>query len=289
MEQSFGGSWTDRKLIAVEKYLRAYTTLMRSNVRAKHFTITYLDGFAGSGRGYQAAGSLFEGLDNEADEFYVGSALRALRVSPPFDHYVFVDEKAGYLEMLRETIQKSGEGLQDCQFHRSDVNSFLPKWISQLGPLDRAVVFLDPYGMQIEWKTVSLIGSSQKVDLWILIPLGQALIRMMPKTEPPESWAARLTTFLGTDEWREAFYPKSQQETLFGIEEITVRRATVECVTKFLIQRLKTAFYGVHDSPLVLENSRGVPLYLLCFAAGNPKGAKPALKIAGDLIRSGMK
>lgn len=289
MAQSFGGSWTERKLIAVEKYLRAYTTLMRSNQKAKHFTLTYLDGFAGSGQGYRAAGSLFDELDSDWDDFYIGSAMRALKVQPAFDHYLFIDEKPEYIEALRDSISKAHLDSLHCQFFRGDVNSFLPDWTNRLDRFDRAVVFLDPYGMQVDWETVRALGEAQKVDLWILVPLGQALMRMMPKSEPPDTWALRLTKFLGTDQWREAFYQKSISETLFGPEEVTQRTATVQGVKTFLIQRLKTVFHGVHESPLVLENSRGVPLYLLCFAAGNPRGSAPALKIAGDLIRSGMK
>jgi hypothetical protein len=36
----------------------------------------------------------------------------------------------------------------------------------------------------------------------------------------------------------------------------------------------------------VLLNSRNVPLYLLCFASANPKGAPIALKIARHLLKN---
>ena len=44
------------------------------------------------------------------------------------------------------------------------------------------------------------------------------------------------------------------------------------------------AFAGVAPNPLPLTNSRGNPLYLLCFACGNPKGCKPALDIATYIL-----
>jgi hypothetical protein len=34
----------------------------------------------------------------------------------------------------------------------------------------------------------------------------------------------------------------------------------------------------------LLRNSRNNPLYLLCFASGNPRGAKTAVKIAQDIL-----
>jgi len=34
-----------------------------------------------------------------------------------------------------------------------------------------------------------------------------------------------------------------------------------------------------------LRNSKGNPLYALCFAAGNEKGGSTAIKIADDILR----
>ena len=38
------------------------------------------------------------------------------------------------------------------------------------------------------------------------------------------------------------------------------------------------------ENPLRLRNSKNVPLYLLCFAVGNPKGAPTAVNIAEDIL-----
>ena len=50
------------------------------------------------------------------------------------------------------------------------------------------------------------------------------------------------------------------------------------------MKRLQGTFAGVVDNPPALYNSTNVPLYLLCFAAGNPRGAKIAVKIAQDIL-----
>jgi hypothetical protein len=52
------------------------------------------------------------------------------------------------------------------------------------------------------------------------------------------------------------------------------------------IERLCTEFAGVVEHPLILENAKHTPMYALCFAAGNPKGAPTAVKIAAHLTRS---
>jgi hypothetical protein len=51
------------------------------------------------------------------------------------------------------------------------------------------------------------------------------------------------------------------------------------------LDRLKTIFAQVAPNPLQLVNSRDIPIYLLCFAAGNPKGAATAVKIAKDILK----
>jgi three-Cys-motif partner protein len=45
----FGGSWTEEKLECLKSYLGAYTTIFTGNPRAKFYTTTYVDAFAGTG------------------------------------------------------------------------------------------------------------------------------------------------------------------------------------------------------------------------------------------------
>ncbi|MGI9165743.1 MAG: hypothetical protein ACR2G5_05060 [Pyrinomonadaceae bacterium] len=53
----------------------------------------------------------------------------------------------------------------------------------------------------------------------------------------------------------------------------------------FKLNPTSPMFAGVAENPLPLFNSRNVPLYLLCFASGNSRGAKAAIKIAQDILR----
>ena len=50
------------------------------------------------------------------------------------------------------------------------------------------------------------------------------------------------------------------------------------------MKRLQGIFAGVVDNPLTLYNSNNVPLYLLCFAAGNPKVTETVVNIAQDIL-----
>jgi hypothetical protein len=46
---SWGGSWTQEKLDAFEKYVNAYLTIMNKHRDKNHWKLIYFDGFAGSG------------------------------------------------------------------------------------------------------------------------------------------------------------------------------------------------------------------------------------------------
>ena len=55
-------------------------------------------------------------------------------------------------------------------------------------------------------------------------------------------------------------------------------------IEQYFMKCLQEIFAGVAANPLSLRNSKNVPLYLLCFAAGNPRGAPTAVKIAQQIL-----
>jgi hypothetical protein len=72
---------------------------------------------------------------------------------------------------------------------------------------------------------------------------------------------------------------------LFGTQNVFVKEANFDSIGKYFVSRLKTIFAGVAENPLPLRNSKNVPIFLLCFAASNPKGASTAVKIAQDILK----
>jgi three-Cys-motif partner protein len=94
-----------------------------------------------------------------------------------------------------------------CQFQEGDANVALEKWCQERDwRKERAVVFLDPFGMQVDWKTVVALGQTKGVDLWYLFPLS-GVVRMLTRDGIiDETWQRRLDTTLGTEDWRTRFY-----------------------------------------------------------------------------------
>ena len=232
--QRFGGLWTEQKLNALEDYLSAYLTIFTTNQKAARFTRHYVDAFAGSGlRSVRDDTPTLLDL-GEAFDFMDGSVRKVLSMDKDFHKYWFVEKDSNHAASLQQMINEDFPGRSArCQIVEGDANDFLLKWTDKLGPMDRAVVFLDPYGMSVQWTTIEKLARTQKVDLWMLFP-ASSVIRMLPKQGPPdEAWSRRLTELFGDESWRDEFYQEELQEDLFGELMAVNRNVTIDTVSNY--------------------------------------------------------
>ena len=289
-QHQFGGGWTEDKLNRLRKYFPAFTTIFTQNPRAATLRTIYVDAFAGTG--YRTASSQLTSTalplfaDEDAASLQQGSAAIALETEPPFDYYLFIEQVPERVVALQRLRQQFPHRAQQITIMQDDANTFLRQWCRETDwRTHRAVVFLDPYGMEVEWVTIEAIAQTQAIDLWLLFPLGQAVNRLLTRHGPPEeAWAQRLTRMFGTETWKDAFYRVPTQGTLFGAETTLEKDADFDAIGAFFVQRLETVFAQVVQKPRSLRNTKNVPIYLLCFAAGNPKGAPTAVKIASYIL-----
>lgn len=291
--QQFGGDWTQDKLERVRKYLHAYTTIFATNPKARKLRPIYVDAFAGSGyratrrRHVPQVDPFSEMEEADTQGFVKGSARIALEVNPPFKGYLFIEQDEDYARELCKLREEFPDKASIIEIAEADANVYLKQWCSKTDwRTTRAVVFLDPYGMQVDWELIAAIARTKAVDLWLLFPLGVAVNRLLTKDGPPPAeWRDALTRIFGTSAWEEAFYATHQTSDLFGdVTTEQVKLADFDKISRFLVERLETVFAGVAKKPLALMNSRQNPLYLLCFASANPKGAPTAIKIANHIL-----
>lgn len=183
--------------------------------------------------------------------------------------------KAEFPELAKRILIRQGDANTEMQ------DLCVKDWRS-----DRAVLFLDPYGMQVEWRTIEAIAKTKAIDLWLLFPLGIGVNRLLTKSgKIPQSWRRRLNLLLGTEDWYDEFYQVETTPTLFGDDKERVVKATMETIGRYFTNRLNEIFTGVAKEPGVLRNSANNPLYLLCFAVGNERGEEIALRIATHLLK----
>lgn len=300
-KQVFGGDWTEEKLNRVSKYLPAYVHVLKD----KGLKYAYIDAFAGTGyrelkdTELQGEGSqllLFPELaEQETQKFMDGSARIALQTEPRFNKYIFIEKDSKKIPELIKLKTEFVDLNDDITIVNDDANNYLLKLCSKDWLKNRAVLFLDPFGMQIPWSTIEAIAQTQAVDLWYLFPLGIAVNRLLTKDgNIRESWRRKLDNIFGTNDWAEAFYQpveeQNKQLSLFEIDNSPLSKkvekvANFDSIGQYFVERLKTIFPGVAEKPLVLRNSRNNPLYLLCFASANPRGAPTAIRIAQHILK----
>jgi len=292
----FGGSWTSTKLDVLAGYLKSYTTALKDKPTVEQpFRTGYIDAFAGTGYrdarvessgGPPAQSLLFPDLaEQEPQELLDGSARLALRTEPRFDRYIFIEQNTKRCAELEALKDEFPELANDISTHLGDANKEIQDLCNKDWRSHRAVMFLDPYGMQVEWRAIEAIARTKAIDLWLLFPLGIGVNRLLTRSgDIPESWRKRLNLLLGTEDWYDEFYEKQTTTDLFGDEQERVIKATMETIGGYFNNRLKEVFTGVAEEPGVLRNSTNNPLYLLCFAVGNERGKDVALRIANHLL-----
>ena len=298
-KKTWGGKWTEEKLDAFEKYVRAYLTIMNKYRDAYDWKLLYFDGFAGSGTRNQEdeeqeveiAYDLFEEEVTIEDlNVYEGAAERVVKIEGnrmrSFDHFYFVDkndESCKALEEKLESYKTNGKK----HFLNKDANETVKMLASTLRNNNdcKALAFLDPFGMQIDWVSIESL-KDLSVDLWILVPTGVIINRLLERKIDQQKGLAhadKLQSFFGMteSEIKNSFYTEAQIPTLFGEETvITKTKNSIRKIAQLYIQRLKGVFPYVTDDPLVLFNNHNVPIYHLVCASKN----KTALRIAQDII-----
>jgi three-Cys-motif partner protein len=286
----FGGQHTELKLSIVGSYLKAFTQALRSQFRE----LWYIDAFAGTGsrtvRTTEQGGGLFEQPIVELVEIRRGSAQIALEVKPKFDRVVFMESRPSYCAELRAL--KARYPGRDISIIRGDANHAIQSQIEKLSwKTTRAVIFLDPYGMEVEWNTLQVIASTQAIDVWFLFPLAglyrQATRRL---TDIDQHKRAALTRMFGSDRWEEELYPKLDKTDLFGDFEGERRRlADVADLETYVKKRLETIFPKVLK-PLALPiNTKPQRFSLfLCISNPEPKAIGLATRIGNHILKAGI-
>ncbi|MEX2492356.1 MAG: three-Cys-motif partner protein TcmP [Nitrospirales bacterium] len=289
-EHQFGGEWTTVKLKVLAHYLQSYTNALKKTPFHKF----YIDAFAGTGyrearRDDDAEPSqrlLFPDLaEPEPQSLLDGSARIALQIEPHFDQYIFIENNAEHCTHLQNLKTEFPALASKVNIFQEDANEKVQDLCNNDWQSNRAVLFLDPYGMQVEWKTIEAIAKTKAIDLWLLYPLGIGVNRLLTKSgDIPQSWRRRLDLLLGTEDWYDEFYKIEATPTLFGNDTERVVKATMKTIAHDFSTRLQGVFAGVAE-PGVLRNSANSPLYLLCFAVGNERGKDIALRIANHLLK----
>jgi three-Cys-motif partner protein len=287
-EHRFGGPHTDDKVARLGAYLQAFTIALKR----QGFELIYIDAFAGSGERTEVRPvlPLLDGDNAEPQVVTVpGSARLAIEITPPFDRLVLIEndtERHAALKQLRAT-----NPTRQIECHNRDANAVVQNlcrtthWRGTKGI--RGVIFLDPFGMEVEWATIAAIADTRALDLWCFFPLmglyrqaAHDVVKINAKKR------ALLNRVLGTDQWERTWYgtPHGPMD-LFDQPQTAIRMAGVNAIERYVKARLESVFKGAVLDPYRIYNKQGAPLASLFFAVSNPRAVQVATEIAGYILR----
>lgn len=284
--QGFGGEHTRRKLDVVSKYLSAYVTVMKK----QRFRLFYVDGFAGSGGSTSKADQV--GSDPAlfpTSDVVEGSPLRALSIEPPFDRYLFIEKAEKNVKSLNDVCSRFPD--RNYEIWPGDANEKLRQFCDGLRNhrSDRAVVFLDPFGLSVEWETICDLASTEKVDLWYLVPV-DGMSRQIKNDGSFLPGANRIDVLWGSKAWRtEAVRKVEMPQDLFGgVDERLEKNAKAKQFSEMFRDHLSSVFKGgVADTALPLGRGKRHDFSLM-FACANPSrpAHEAAMRIANHILRN---
>ena len=212
--------------------------------------------------------------DEAVVEFLKGSPRVALDIANPFTSYMFVERDPERVAELK-ALKKDYASAREITITEGDANAAIKAWLA--GNVDwrhhRAVVFLDPFGMQVPWSTIEALAQTRAIEVLVNFPLGMAIQRLLIKTgDIPKGWQISLDTFFGSPDWRELVYEKS--EGFFGPQLNKVSGSGARLLAWYR-DRLRRIF-GYVSTARLIKNTRGNPLYYLIWAGPNATGLKGA-------------
>lgn len=250
------GAWAAVKLDYLARYIDVFETSMRQKWPVRY----YVDLLAGPGKN----------VVRDSGAILLGSPLLALTTTHPFTGYFFADLSNENTKALQQRCAASPNS-QRVDIRTGDCNDLVNDIVAHIKQDDWRslnLAFLDPEGMELQWKTVAKLATVQRMDLIINYPQG-TLNRNMHQAFETEGQTS-VDGFFGDREWRNIYQDWQNSGSPLGIHRRLI---------DFYKERLQDLGYTevlrddqVGDEPLIRNAKRRAPLYRLLFASKHPLG-----------------
>lgn len=253
------GEWTEKKLEILGHYIATSSTAMAKKPWRKR---VFIDLQAGPGK-------------NRIDptgRVVLGSPLLALTRGQGYTDYRFVEQDSFLADALRKRAETTGR-VSPQDIIVGDCNAAVDGIVSEIQEIDAeyrpgtwpslSLVFLDPEGLELHWRTINLLAGALRADFIINFSTG-GLRRVAGEAfqHPESSVAERVNQFFGTQDWRDIpIRPDGSMPVNEWIE--------------FYQNRLSALGYkwGT-ESSIKIRTNYGVELYRLLFASKHDLGVK---------------
>ncbi len=268
------GPWSVWKTeVLLHTYLQRFVS---ASQKAPHRT--FIDAFAGQSRNIERA----------TGRPLPTSSRLALDVTPAFSH-VLLFELPENARDLEAALAQEYPG-REVRVFAGDCNQELGpalEWWAGLGKEGRTgphlgptLAYLDPDGLQLDWKTVETLAlfctrrdregqfiRRHCIELLILFPTGplRRLLPQPPKKEAGHRVTEQVDRLFGTDEWRRIY--RDQRAGVIRGEE-----SWIPYVDLYRHRLLTLGYKEVRG--IEVRNTKNVVLYHLIFATQHPVGVR---------------
>ncbi len=255
------GIWSEVKLAIIREYASAYAKILDATRRTSIPSLRwlYIDAYAGPG----------VHLSRTTKEVVDGSPQIALKTTPPFSEYHFIDSDPRRAEQLREI---AGDR-KDVHVYSADCNQILLEEIFPRAKYDdyrRALCLLDPYNINLKWEVIEAAGKMGSVDVFLnfmIMDINRNVLRKN-RDNAIQRKVEQLTCLWGDETWIDAAYDTTGN--LFGDPE-KVSNERFEAAWR---QRLKEkAGFKFVSKPMPMKTKTNSVIYYLYFASQKPVAA----------------
>lgn len=255
LQMRLSGEWTEKKLEILEHYIVTSSTAMAKKPWRKR---VYIDLQAGPGK-------------NRIDpvgRIVLGSPLLALTRGQRYTDYRFVEQDRDLAEALWKRAEVTGR-ISPQDIIVGDCNSAVDGIVQEIKEADSeyrpgkwqslCLVFLDPEGLELHWRTVDLLANTLRADFVINFSTG-GLRRVAGEAfqHPESSVAERVNKFFGTKDWRhiplrpDGSMPVNEwidfyQNRLSGIGYKWGTESSVKIRTNYGVELYRLLFASKHD------------------------------------------
>ena len=247
------GAWAKEKY----KHVFTYADIFASSMKQKWDCRVYIDLFAGSGRA----------RIRKTGEIVNSSAMQALKVSSPFDRYVFCDIDPENISTLKARVGKEHPE-RNVVYHVGDVNNITKEIIDSIPQYSKdfkvlTFCFVDPFNLDgMRFSTLQALSATRIMDFLVLVATDMDANRN--EVDYTTSDNESISRFLCKSDWRESWLYASQKGTQFGMFVLD----------EFTKQMMSIGYLKPRDGEDVLIRNikRRAPLYRLSFYSKNKLG-----------------
>jgi three-Cys-motif partner protein len=258
IEVEHDGLYTPRvREWSLEKYklVGGYCDIFTTGMKGKWDQLVYIDLFAGAG--YATI--------KESGKTYLSSALIAMSVPNPFAKYILCEENPERFCALSSRVERGFSHLDvtlingDCNKVVEEIFRSIPAFYK--GNTVLHFCFIDPYSLNINFRTIEILGRKKSIDFLILQALHMTANRNLKKFIQEEN--DRIALYLGDLQWREKYDSNSKKYSTdfvrFLADQYTRKMAEMNYIPEKNTHQIKS-------------NIKNLPLYYLAFYSKHPTG-----------------